>query len=87
MGQGGRSRNSCFQGSDRLRPPIPSTVLRGPLTVLVASSDRPRPAQGPATGNFILLTYSGFVREPYFYLVPIDALLAGDLVQNGRPFF
>jgi hypothetical protein len=27
------------------------------------------------------------VRELYFYLVPIDTLLAGDLVQNGRPFF
>jgi hypothetical protein len=54
---------------------------------LVASSDRPRSAQGPTTGDFILLTDSGFVREPYFYLAPIDALRAGDLAQNGRPLF
>jgi len=59
----------------------------GRCRALVVSGDRPRSAQGPATGNFVLLTYSGFVREPDLYLVSIDALLAGDLVQNGRPLF
>jgi hypothetical protein len=51
------------------------------------SSDRPRSAQSPATGDFILLTYSGFVREPDLDLVRIYVLLAGDLTQYGRPFF
>jgi hypothetical protein len=54
---------------------------------LIAGSDRPRSAQGPTTGDLVLLTYSGFVREPNFYFVAVDTLLVGDLVQNGRPVF
>lgn len=59
----------------------------GRRRALIASSGRSRSAQRPAAGDLILLAYSGFIREPYLYLVPIDALLAGDLVQNGRPLF
>ena len=59
----------------------------GRRRALVASRDRPRSAQGPATGDLVLLAYSGLIREPDFYLVPIDAFLMGDLVQSGGPFF
>jgi hypothetical protein len=64
-----------------------STENIGRCRALVVSGDRPRSAQGPATGEFILLTYSGLVRKPDLDLVPTYALLAGDLVQRGRPFF
>jgi hypothetical protein len=59
----------------------------GRCRALIASSDKSGSAPGPTTGDFVLLTDSGFVREPYFYLVSIDAFRAGDLVQNGRPVF
>ena len=78
----------------RQHQPGALAVLRADCTenisrcrALIASGDGSRSAQGPATGDLILLAYSGFVREPYFYLVPIDTLLTGDLVQNGRPLF
>jgi hypothetical protein len=54
---------------------------------LVLSRDRPRSAQGPATRDFVLLAYSGFVREPDLDLFPINVLLARDLVHSGRPLF
>ena len=59
----------------------------GRCRALVLSSNRPRSAQGPATGDFVLLAYSGFVREPDLDLVPIDVLLARDLVHSGGPLF
>jgi len=59
----------------------------GRCRTLVLSSDRPRSAQSPAAGDFVLLAYSGFVREPDLDLVRIDVLFARDLTQYGRPFF
>lgn len=75
-----QSRALAILGTDR-------TEDIGRCRALVVSSDRPRSAQSPATGDFILLTYSGFVREPDLDLVRIYVLLAGDLTQYGRPFF
>ena len=57
----------------------------GRRRALVASRDRPRSAQGPTTGDLVLLVYPGLIREPDCDLVPIDALLAGNLVQSGGP--
>lgn len=59
----------------------------GRCRALVVGSDRPRSAQGPATGDFVLLAYSGFVREPDLDPVPIDVFLTRDLVHSGRPLF
>ena len=45
-------------------------------------------ALGPATGDLVLLAETRLVREPYFYLVAVDRLLARDCIQErGEVFF
>ena len=43
----------------------------------------PGTAPGPAPGGFVLLPHPGLVGEPDLYSAGIDALLAGDLLQDG----
>ena len=41
----------------------------------------------PSTGDLVLLADPSLVREPYFYLVAIDRLLARDCVQTRGEVF
>jgi hypothetical protein len=44
-------------------------------------------ALGPAASDFVLLADAGFVGEPDFYCVAVDALLARDRLQTGGEAF
>ena len=44
-------------------------------------------ALGPAAGDLVFLADTGFVLEPYFYLVAVDRLLARDCLQARGEVF
>jgi hypothetical protein len=67
----------AVRGADR-----PENIGRG--RTLVASGGRSRSAQGPTTGDLVLLPYAGFIREPNLYLVATDAFRVGDLTHWHR---
>jgi hypothetical protein len=46
-----------------------------------------RAALRPPAGDLVLLTDPSLVCEPYFYLVAVDRLFPGDLVQTRREVF
>ncbi len=54
---------------------------------LVLGRRRPRAALGPAPRDLVLLADAGFILEPDFYLVRLDAFFAGDLLQAPRETF
>src|SRR6188474_1481090 len=48
---------------------------------LIAARAGTRTALRPPTGDLVLLADTGLVREPDFYLVAVERLLAGDGIQ------
>jgi hypothetical protein len=54
---------------------------------LIAGRTGTRAALGPAAGDLVLLADTSLVREPDFYLVAIERLLAGDGIQAGGKAF
>jgi hypothetical protein len=54
---------------------------------LIAARAGTRTALRPPTGDLVLLTDTGLVREPDFYLVAVERLLAGDGIQAAGETF
>ena len=54
---------------------------------LIAGRTGTRAALRPPTGDLVLLTDTGLVREPDFYLVAEDRLLARDCIQTDGETF
>ena len=54
---------------------------------LVARRRGPRSTLGPAAGDLVLLSDAGFVGEPDFYIVWLDALFVRDFLQASRETF
>lgn len=54
---------------------------------LIARSAWASAALGPAAGDLVLLTYASLVREPDFYLVTFERLLARDFIQARGEVF
>ena len=76
LGQDQADRLAFFRADD---------VGRG--GALVARRRGPRSTLGPAAGDLVLLSDAGFVGEPDFYIVWLDALFARDFLQAGRETF
>ena len=54
---------------------------------LVARRRGPRSTLGPAAGDLVLPSDAGFVGEPDFYIVWLDALFVRDFLQASRETF
>ena len=54
---------------------------------LIAGRTGTRAALRPPTGDLVLLADTCLVREPDFYLVAVERLLAGDGIQASRETF
>lgn len=54
---------------------------------LIAGRTRASAALGPPAGDLVLLADTGLVREPDFYLVAEDRLLARDCIQTDGETF
>jgi hypothetical protein len=76
LGQDQADRLAFFRADD---------VGRG--GALVARRRGPRSTLGPAAGDLVLLSDAGFVGEPDFYIVWLDALFVRDFLQASRETF
>ena len=56
-------------------------------SALIVRRARPRSALGPAARDLVLLTDAGFILEPDFYLVGLDAFFTRDFLQAGWEVF
>ena len=59
----------------------------GRCSALIAGSAGTGTALGPASGDLVFLADTGLVREPDFYFIAIDRLLACDFIQARGEVF